>query len=371
MKMLIWIIWKELRHIIADPMSIRLIVAPAVVEVFLLGYAFTTDVKNVSLAVVDESRTAESRSLRDALLRNDLFAGVGNHMDRGAAYDCIVQGSAKLAIIIPESFHTASRSTIQIIVDGQDPNYCRTAAGYSKAIIKRWALQNSAAGPENQSTPNARSVRVTINALFNPGLKSSWYMIPGLVIIIVSMSAGLLTGFAIMKEKESGTLEQLMVTPIEPVQIIIGKIVPFVVIGTIEILLLGRLAGLWFDIPFHGSYFPLTVVAVLYLLSIAGIGAFAAVTAKNAQQVLFIIWFGNLYFLILSGWFIPTENMPGWAQTLAVVNPLRSCIIAAREIALKGAQLRYLMKDCAIMAALGFAFCIISIAMFAKKPNNI
>ena len=210
-------------------------------------------------------------------------------------------------------------------------------------------------------------VWVTPTVLYNPMLKSSWYMIPGLVVILVTMITSLLTGLSIVREKERGTFEQLMVTPLQPLQVVLGKIIPFAIIGLGEICAFLLLATLWFGIPFRGSLVTLFGFALMYMVSSLGIGIFTSTVARTSQQVLFLVWFILLFFLLLSGFFIPIENMPKWVQTITLGNPVRFFMFAIREIFLKASGFEELWREALAMGCIGATVFGLSLLFFSRK----
>ncbi|HKP96203.1 MAG TPA: ABC transporter permease, partial [Fibrobacteria bacterium] len=207
------------------------------------------------------------------------------------------------------------------------------------------------------------------NVLFNPLLKSTWYMVPGIAVILVTMVTALLTGFSIVREKEAGTLEQLMVTPIKPVHVVVGKAVPFFFIGVAELMAALVIAQLKFQVPFRGNYFTLIAFTAAYMLSSLGIGIFTSTVARTQQQALFIIWFFLLFFMLLSGFFLPVENMPHWVQMVTLANPVRYFMHVLREMFLKGSGFAELWREGAAMLAIGFTVFTFSVLKFNRKSG--
>ncbi|HEX7509924.1 MAG TPA: ABC transporter permease, partial [Chitinivibrionales bacterium] len=337
MNLLRAIIWKELKQLKADPIMSRLIIVPVIVQMFVLGYAITTEVKNTTLTIVDYSKTPLSASLTRAIVRNDLFHFVGYAISQTQARQNLDEGIAKLALIIPVDFAlNAGRGVqvhVELLIDGQDANSSTVAAGYINAIIAGWslsAIQTPAAIGVRAQTLLPLRVRPAV--LFNPLLKSTWYMVPALAVLLVTIVTALLTGFSIVKEKEAGTLEQLMVTPLTPLQLVLGKVIPLIGIGIFELCAVLGFATLWFGIPFRGNFFTLIGLGIIYMASSLGIGILTSTIARTPQQVLFLTFFVLLFFMLLSGFFIPLENMPHWVQNVTYVNPLRYFMFAIREI---------------------------------------
>jgi len=212
-------------------------------------------------------------------------------------------------------------------------------------------------------------VTVSPVILFNPLLKSTWYMVSALVVLLVTIITGLLSGLSIVREKESGTLEQLMVTPVEPHHVIIGKTVPYLMIGVAEICVFLVLAVLWFRIPFRGNFFELLLFGIVYMMSSLGIGILTSTVARTPQQVLFLVWFIMIFFILLSGFFVPIENMPHWVQDISLVNPVRYFMFAVRAMFLKGAGLADLWKELLAMFVIGISVFSVSVLLFHRRAK--
>jgi ABC-2 type transport system permease protein len=368
-------VWKEFAHIRADKLSIRLMVFPVFVMTFLLGYALTTEVKNITVAAVDESRTPQSLSLIETVRSNRLFRWKGTMPTAAEARQSIDAGAVRAVLVVPASFSQdlakSEGARVQLLVDGQDANSANVSRGYISAIVQRWAMQRFGRDLEKRGMRVASlvPVRVTPVILFNPLLKSTWFMVPALVVMLVTVITGLLSGLSIVKEKESGTLEQLMATPIEPRHLIIGKTVPYLLIGLAEMCLFLIVVLLWFRIPFRGNVLVFFLFGLVYMESSLGIGILTSTIARTPQQVLFLIWFIMIFFILLSGFFIPVENMPQWIQGISRVNPVRYFMLAVREMFLKGAGLAELWRELLAMLAIGITVLSASVLLFHRRAK--
>jgi ABC-2 type transport system permease protein len=369
------IIWKELKQIKADPLMIRLMIFPVFLQMFVLGYALTTEVKNTTITIVDKSRTPQSASLIGHFQNNKLFIYTGPSSSETEARDKLDKGKDRLALVIPADFaQTLARgdgATIGLFVDGQDANSSNVAAGYVSAIVGEWNVDylHDKLAALGVRIENAVPLRVRPVILFNPMLKSTWYMVPGLAVVLVTIVTALLTGLSIVKEKESGTLEQLMVTPISSLHVVLGKTAPLIIIGLVELCAVLLIATLWFGIPFKGSVATLLLFGLIYMTSSLGIGILTSTIAKTPQQVLFLTFFILIFFLLLSGFFIPVENMPAWVQKVTLVNPLRYFMFIIREIFLKGSGFAELWRQG--LAMLGIGVCVFTGALltFQRKVS--
>jgi len=365
--------WKELMQIRNDPLMVRLMIFPVLIQLFVIGYALTTEVRRVPVAVLDRSNTPESRSLTQVLEHSDRFVFRGGVRDENEIRSLLDQGEIKLALIFPYDFASRIKlkegSPLQLLSDGQDANSSTVAAGYATTAISGWVFQmlKRDLAAQGMDIRVLLPVSVSITILFNPMLKSSWYMLPALVVLLVTIITALLTGFSIVKEKERGTFEQLMVTPISPFHLVFGKALPFVAVGLGEIAVFLVIALFWFQLPFRGSIPTLFLFGLVYMFSSLGIGIFTSTIARSSQQVMFLIWFILIFFLLLSGLFVPVENMPSWVQKVTWINPLRYFMLIVREMFLKGSGFRELWLDGLHLLLIGIGMFGMSLLAFKRK----
>jgi ABC-2 type transport system permease protein len=385
-------IWKEFQHMKRDKVGLRLMILVPLVQMMVLGYALTTEVKDTPVAVVDHDDSPESRSLVRAIARNELFQFRGRAASEAELRKGLDRGDIKLALILPPDFaadleralprvpaegnlsltpgtRAPPGAQVQIWVDGQDANSAGVARGYLTAVMNQWARERLGTHLMAQGIrlDQVLPVEVEVRVLFNPLLKSTWYMVPGIAVILITMVTALLTGFSIVREKESGTLEQLMVTPLKPMHVVVGKTLPFFLVGIAELMVSLALARIWFRVPFEGSLLALLAFSSAYMLSSLGIGILTSTIARTQQQALFIIWFFLLFFMLLSGFFMPVENMPEWVQAVTYVNPVRWFMHVLREMFLKGSGFAELWREGAAMLAIGFTVFAFAVRMFHRK----
>jgi ABC-2 type transport system permease protein len=393
MNLLRVIVRKEFQQLLRDKTSLRLMIVVPMVQMMVLGYALTTEVKHTPVAVLDHDGGPMSRDMLQAVAHNPLFKYLGPAASEAALREELDRGTAKIGIIIPADFsrrlEAATRlgpgqggpslgegprgggAPVQLWVDGQDANSAGVARGYLSAVLNQWAQGRLGARLEASGMRLDQLIPVSADAsvLFNPLLKSTWYMIPGVAVILITMVTALLTGFSIVREKEAGTLEQLMVTPLKPIHVVIGKAVPFFIIGLVELMVALTIAQLWFRVPFRGHYLTLIAFSAAYMLSSLGIGIFTSTVARTQQQALFIIWFFLLFFMLLSGFFMPVENMPHWVRLVTYVNPVRWFMHVLREMFLKGSGFAELWREGLAMVAIGVTVFGFSLAKFNRKAG--
>jgi ABC-2 type transport system permease protein len=277
--------------------------------------------------------------------------------------------------VIPPTFaadvNTNDGGRVQLLVDGGDANSANVSRGYLSAIISGWAMKRFGRDLEKRGVRVESLIPVTVSPviLFNPLLKPRWYMVPALVVLLVTMITGILSGLSIVREKESGTLEQLMVTPVEPYHVIIGKTIPYVLIGLAEMCVFLLFAVLWFRIPFHGNFFVFLLFGVVYMMSSLGIGILTSTVARTPQQVLFLIFFIMIFFILLSGFFFPIENMPRAARYMSAVTPVRYFMFVLRAMFLKGAGLAELWRELFYMAIIGTTVFSAAVMLFHRRAK--
>ncbi len=367
---IICLIKKEFHQIFREKAFIGIIFGMPFIQIVILGFAVSTDVRNVPIAFVDWDNTPVSRKVIDVFTETESFTNIGTLGSEKEAVDWIDRGRIQMAIIIPPHFqrdmHNGRSPAIQTISDGVDGNTAGIALAYAGRItakLKEEFYTEAGLMPVN---PIQRTTLIP-QMRYNPELESKNNIVPGIIGILVTMITSFLTGMAIVREKEIGTLEQLMVTPIKKHELILGKIIPFAVVGfllmNVGILAAGLIFGLWMK----GSLLSLYGIALIFMLSTLGLGIFASTLAHTQQQAMFVTWFFTIFALLLSGFFIPIENMPKVIQAVTYLNPLRYFMIVIREIYLKGTPLIHLWKQALFMIMFGLTVILAASVRFRKR----
>lgn len=389
MNQVLIVLRKEIQQLARDRASLRLLFIMPVIQLLVLGFAITTEVKRTPVMTVDRCDCPESRSLLQRLPLQGLFVNAGEANTEADLRLAMDQGRARIGIVIPPDFgkrlreaanpaalaapgpHRPPGAPLMLLVDGQDANSASVARGYFTAIATRWATDFLEARLLSQGLrlQEVLPIGVRTEVLFNPLLRSPWYMVPGIGVILVTIVTALLTGFSIVREKENGTLEQLMVTPLHPTALVLGKAAPYFLLGIVELFAVLGLAILVFQIPFLGQFSTLILFASAYMLSSLGIGILTSTVTRNQQQALFVIWFFLLFFLLLSGFFMPIENMPQWVQWITYLNPVRYFMLVLREMFLKGSGLTEMWRELLAMLAIGAFVFSLSVALFKRKVS--
>jgi ABC-2 type transport system permease protein len=364
---------KEFIELRKSPQLLRIVIVAPVVQLTMLGYAATTDIRNVPLVVVDGDRSAASRRLIERFAASPYFDVVREELDPGAVDQALARGLAWLAIVVPPGFGDdleraggaapADGPVLQVIADGTDANSSGVALAYLQGLVGDFnaaLARDQGMGP----APLAGQVRVW----FNPELESRDFMIPGVLALLLMLITANLTSMAIVRERELGTLDQLNVTPIGRWELILGKLLPYALVGCLDVLLVVAVAVLWFDVPLRGSLALLFAASLVYLLCTLGLGLFVSTISTTQQQAMMTSTFFFLIPMIyLSGFIFPIENMPAVIQWLTTVIPLRYFLIIVRGIFLKGVGWDVLWPQFAALGAWGVTVLALAAARSRKS----
>lgn len=374
MQQILYLIQKEFRQIFRDkPMLFIAFFAP-LVQMTILGFAITVDVKNIKTVIADYDRTPVSREIGRKFEHNPFFSVTGYIEGQTNLREHIDDWRAQLAIIIPPGFardvQHKLRPEIQIVVDGLDGNTAGIAVGYAQGILADYATEVASSDPTYAALlRNATAVEPQIRMWYNLDLESKNFMVPGLIALLLTVVTMFLSSMGLVREKEIGTLEQLMVTPIKTYQLILGKVLPFFILGFFALALMVGVAFIVFQLEVAGSIVLLFALAALYLLSTLGLGIFISTLAHTQQQAMFISWFFMIFLIFMSGFLFPIENMPPLVQKLTYLDPLRYFVTISREIFLKGSAAKHLINEILCLAGFGVAILGLSTLKFQKRVS--
>lgn len=363
---------KEFLQIRRDRKMLPLILLAPVVQVILLGYAATVDVNNISLVVFDADRSAESRAYLERFTNSGYFTIVG-HVDRPSDLDGYLDETrATLAISIPPRFSrdigNGRSVSVQLLADGADANTANISLNYASQITAGYAQSLMASQLVRFQGASIPRVSAASRVWFNPDLRSANYMVPGVVALILMIITTTFSSAAIVREKEAGTIEQILVTPIKPYQFMLGKLLPFVIIGFVDVVLVLGVAVTWFDIPMKGSVLLLFFLCGLFILTTLGLGLFVSTVSRTQQQAMMTAQFFIFFpFIFLSGFAFPIENMPPIVQGLTYGIPLRYFITIVRGLFLKGVGLEILWPQALALFLFGIVILSLSVARFQKR----
>jgi len=370
---LLRVVQKEFRQILRDPAMLRIVFVAPLIQLLVLSFAVTTDVRNVRLTVLDEDRTLESRRLIETFFQNDVFVPAAPVSARSELEHQLERGKADAGVCIPSGYArdiAAHRTaTIGVVVDGENSSTAGRALGYLEGIIRQ---EGGRIFEEwRQARPELDRMEHRIEAVtrffYNPQLESRYYMVPGILVILLTLISGMLTGMAIVREKEIGTLEQLLVTPLTPAQIIIGKVIPFAVLALVELCFAVSIAVFVLGVPFAGSV-PLLFLCTLafILVALAG-GVLASTVSQTQQQAMLTVWFFMLFGIMTSGFFYPIENMPRVVYLMTYANPLRYYMAMIRGVFLKGVTLQDVLPNLLPLLAMGVCAFALAALRFRKR----
>jgi len=366
------ILRKEFRSVLRDPRMRMVIIGVPIIQTLIFGYAVTLDVRHVRLAVIDHDGTPASRALVARFTGSAYFDAVAHTQDEAEARALVDAARAAAILQINAGYADnlrAGRTTpVQLIVDGSDSNTARFIVNYGTQIA---AAANAAVLLEQAERRAGRAIAVgradvQPRAWFNADLESRNYYVPGIIAMLVMLIGLMLTSMAIVREKEAGTIEQVMVTPIRPVEFILGKCAPFVVIGFLNTALVAGVGLFWFDIPLRGSFALLLLGTALFLLSTLGIGLFISTVSHTQQQAMMTTFFFFFPAMLFSGFIFPIANMPEAIQWLTLLDPLRYILVIIRGVFLKGVGFEVLWTQFAALLVLGVGVMAFAVQRFQK-----
>lgn len=371
---------KEFIQVFRDPRMRIILFLPPLIQMTVFGYAANTDIRNISLAVYDLDRTPESREMLERFASSGYFRIARRAKSPQEIRRWIDEGKISAALQINPGFSQQSRrkqgAVVQIIVDGTDSNTASVVMAYAQRIVAEYSRQillerirNLPDIPPTLKKPffTKGGIEVQSRAFFNPNLESRNFYVPGIIAFLIMLVTLILTCMAIVREREIGTMEQLIVSPIRPVELILGKTIPFALIGYIDVILVTIVGVFWFEVPIRGSLPLLLTATTLYLLSTLGIGLFISTISRTQQQAMMTMFFFFVPAILLSGFVFPIANMPIVVQYLSYADPLRYFLVIIRGIFLKGNGLDVLWPQMLALAILGATVFTFSSLRFRKR----
>ena len=346
---------KEFIQLFRDKKNRPLLVIAPLVQLIVFGYVVTTDVRDIRVGLIDQSRTPESRRLIQAIDANHTFR-ITHYLNSPAELDrLLLERRIDLGVIIPpdisSKIHKRETAEIQILADGSMSNMASIRISYTMVLLEQFNAE--LLRELYRKRIDYGEIDGRIRTWYNPNLDSQYFYVPGIVAFLVMLLSLLFTSMAIVREKESGTMEQLMVTPLRPSELILGKTIPFIIISQAQMVLVIVFAILWFKIPMVGNAFLLLAATFIFLISTLGIGLFISTVSKTQQQAMMTNFFFILPFFMLSGFVFPIANMPTVVQWLTYLNPLQYFLVIVRGIFLKGTGLGVLWPQLLGLAILG------------------
>ena len=369
---LISIIRKEFIQLFRDKRLLALILILPLMELFLLGYAATNEVRDVPMVVYDQSLSAESRELLDAYRAADYFALKYSAASDSELRELVENGKAGVGMIIPPDFAAqlhAGEAKVAFIIDGSDPTMATTALSAAQLIAQQHATsllieKLSTSGLNLRLQP---PLEMRTSVWYNPDLVSAYFMIPGVIGMILYAITAILTASAVVRERERGTIEQLIVTPIRPMELVVGKITPYVILCLFDAFEVIAIGHFWFGVPVRGSLLLIGALSTLFLFSGLGIGLFASTVANTQQEAMLTVWLTLLPAIFLSGFFFPLQNMPKILQWISMFIPLRYFMNIIRVLLLKGVGIQSILNDVIAMTLFGVLIMGAAARRFRKR----
>lgn len=376
MKQIRFLLHKEFLQIFRNKAMLPILFVMPVVQLLILSFAATYELKEVDVALVDMDRSALSRELTAQFQSTGYFVLEAEFISQEQAQKEMDKGNVKMIMHIPDRFQqdiTAGNSAeVQLSIDAVDGSTAGLIQSYGASIIQDFN-QNQSSKLQMNTQPVNEVTRGDISLIpvnwYNPDLDYITYMVPGILVVLVSMIALFLSGMNIVREQEVGTIEQINVTPIKKYQFIVGKLVPFWIIGMVDLFIGLILARYGFHIPFLGSLVTILLVTGIYLIVLQALGLFISTLTHTQQQAMFIAWFIMVVFILMGGLFTPIESMPGWAQDLTLVNPVAHFIKIMRMVMLKGAGWQEIAGMVSALSGMGALFLMISINRYQKTSG--
>ena len=373
MRNILYLLQKEFLHIFRDKTILPIIFVVPFIQLIVLIYAVSFDIKNIKMVVVDKDLSDVSMKLTDKFVGSKFFKIVEQRKNEQEAIDLIRSNKADVAMVIPHNFENNlqrdKKVEIQFLLDAVNQTKASIANLYGQKIVSSFnkkIIADFADFNDLLTINSLKTIKTEPRFWYNPQLNYKIYMFPGILVILVTMIGMMLSAFNMIREKEQGTIEQINVTPIRKHQFIIGKILPFYFIALWDLALGLTLGYALYHIHYVGSFFTLWVITSIYLVIILGFGLLISTIAKNRMQVMFIVWFFFMIFILMSGLFTPAESMPRWGQIINYANPLAYLIKLYRLVLLKGSSLVDVYKDVVSLIIYGIAIFSIAILRYRK-----
>ena len=364
---------KEFIQVFRDKRTRFVLFGPPIIQMLVFGYAATFEIHHVPTVVLDLDHSQESRELISRFTSSPYFDVQHQLTDYRQIGDLIDQGKATVGIEINAGFAQSLRkgqtAPLQVIVDGTNSNTALIASGYVTQIALGFSQeyqQDRIYRISPQTVEEIPSVQLEQRPWYNPDLRSRWFFVPGIIGSLTLVLVVTLTAFAVVREREIGTLEQIMVTPIRPAEFILGKTLPFFLIGLFDVSLIGTVGTLWFQVPFRGQILVLLAGAILFLLCMLGVGLLISTVSSTQQQAMVTSFFFIMPAITFSGFGFPISTMPQWLQYFTYLSPLRYFLVVLRGTYLKGVGMEILWPQMLAMGTLGISLLIIAVLRFHK-----
>jgi ABC-2 type transport system permease protein len=367
MKRFLGFVKKEFLHIFRDYRTLFILFAIPAAQILIFGYAVSMDIKNAGIAILDLSHDEVTQKLSDKIISSGFFIETGKLLDYNDIDKVFKKGKTKAVIVFESGFGrkltSEGKASLSIISDGSEPNTATLVTNYTMAIVN-----NFIAEMKGQGINNSILIQPQVKMFYNPELKSHFMFVPGVITLILILICALMTSVTITREKEFGTMEVLLVSPLRPVQIILGKVLPYFLLSVINILLILTLSWLVFGLPVKGSLALLLAESMLYILMSLTLGILISTVSSNMQQAIFISLIGlMLPTILLSGFIYPIENMAKIYDYVSMVLPPRYFIVIIKNIMIKGTGIMFIWKETLILITMTIVFIGLSVKKFKVR----
>ncbi len=370
MRTILHIIHKEFLQIFRNRIMLGVLMVMPVIQLLILTYAATFEIRNIPMFVVDQDRSAGSRALIDRFAASENFTIAGYSASAEQGDLALLTNEAVMVLGIPQhagrDLVRAAPVFISLRFDAVDGFSASMANQYAMEILQ---IHNAGLSAGTGLAAASSVIDVTVSRWYNPHFDYKIYMVPGILVLLVTVIGGLLTALNVVREKETGTMEQINVTPITKTQFIVGKLMPFLILALI-LFSFGLLLGhFWFEVPVAGSLWLIYLVTTIYLMVVLGLGLTVSTIAETQQQAIFITWFFFVVFILLSGLFTPIDSMPLWAQWLTWANPVAWFIDVNRRVMLTGAGMADVWRSCLVLLAYGMLAISTAVLRYRKATR--
>jgi ABC-2 type transport system permease protein len=367
MKRFLGFVRKEFLHIFRDYRTLIIMFGIPLAEILIFGYAVSMDIKNAGVAFLDLSHDEVTGKLSDKIISSGFFIKTEDLLNYNDIDRVLKKGKTKAVIVFEEGFGRKlirdGKASLSIIADGSEPNTATLITNYTTAIVNDFNI-----GIAGTAVTTAMKIVPEVKMFYNPGLKSYFMFVPGVITLILTLICALMTSVTITREKEFGTMEVLLVSPLKPVQIILGKVTPYFLLSFINVLLILVMSWFVFGLPVKGSIILLLAETMLYILMSLSLGILISTASSTMQQAMFISFIGlMLPTVLLSGFIFPIENMPKAYDYVSMIMPPRYFIVIIKNIMIKGTGLLYIWKETLILTVMTVVFIGISVRKFKVR----
>lgn len=370
MRTILYLIRKEFIQIFRNKFISKAIFAVPIVQMLILVPAVTFELKNVDIVIIDKDLTPESRGLISKLAGSTFFRIAGKTYSEKEAESLMLHNKCDVILQIPDDFGmnigSGKPARLQVTIDAINSSSAQLSWAYINGILRDYNSEVTIDNINTSLVPSFPMIDITNRYWYNEELNYKYYMLPGILVILVTAIGFLLAGLNMVREKETGTIEQINVTPVRKHQFIIAKMVPFLIIGLIDLgvgLAIGKLA---FNIPFEGNILVMFLSATIFLIAVLGLALFVSTFSGTQQQYMFVAFFCMIVFILMSGIFTPYESMPEWAQTFNLINPVAYLMRINRMVILKGSSISDIRAEIFSLIAIAFVFTTLAVRQYRK-----